>query len=59
LHAATHAGALDIEGREALLRYVQRPPLAQDRLEVRSDGLVRIALKRAYTDGTVTVEMDP
>ena len=35
------------------------PPLAQDRLEVRPDGLVRIALKRAYADGTVAVDMDP
>ncbi len=40
LHAATRAGALDVEGREALLRYVLRPPLAQDRLEMRPDGLV-------------------
>jgi hypothetical protein len=59
LHAATHAGALDAAGREALLRYVLRPPLAQDRIERRPDGLVRIALKRAYTDGTVAVDMDP
>src|SRR5438477_3739739 len=40
-------------------RYVLRPPLAQDRVELRSDGLVRIALKRAYADGTVAVDMDP
>jgi hypothetical protein len=59
LHAATRAGALDAAGREALLRYVLRPPLAQDRIERRPDGLVRIALKRAYTDGTVAVDMDP
>ncbi len=26
---------------------------------MRPDGLVRIALKRAYTDGTVAVDMDP
>ena len=26
LHAATRAGALDVAGREALLRYVLRPP---------------------------------
>ena len=26
LHAATRAGALDLAGREALLRYVLRPP---------------------------------
>jgi hypothetical protein len=59
LHAATRAGALDVPGREALLRYVLRPPIAQERLERRPDGLVRIALKRAYADGTVAVEMDP
>lgn len=59
LHAATRAGALDAEGREALLRYVLRPPLAQERVELREDGLVRIALKRAYSDGTVAVDMDP
>ena len=36
LHAATRAGALDIQGREALLRYVLRPPLAQTRLSQRT-----------------------
>jgi hypothetical protein len=59
LHAATRAGALDVAGREALLRYVLRPPIAQERVEHRQDGLVRIALKRAYADGTVAVDMDP
>ena len=33
LHAATRAGALDVSGREALLRYVLRPPIAQDKVE--------------------------
>lgn len=59
LHAATRAGALDREGREALLRYVLRPPIAKERLETRPDGLVRITLKRAYSDGTIAVDMDP
>lgn len=59
LHAATRAGAFDAGGREALLRYVLRPPIAQERLEQRPDGLVRITLKKAYTDGTVAVDMDP
>ncbi len=59
LHAATRAGALDLAGREALLRYVLRPPLAQERLELRPDGLVRIVLKRAFGDGTSAVDMDP
>jgi hypothetical protein len=59
LHAATCAGALDGPGREALVRYVLRPPIAQERLELQKDGLVRITLKRAYADGTALVDMDP
>jgi Putative transposase/Transposase zinc-binding domain len=59
LHAATRAGALDSAGREALLHYVLRPPVAQERVEQRPDGLVRITLKKAYSDGTVAVDMDP
>jgi hypothetical protein len=59
LHAATRAGALDTAGREALLRYVLRPPVAQERIEPQKDGLITISLKRAYADGTVAVVMDP
>jgi hypothetical protein len=59
LHAATRAGALDPAGREALLHYVLRPPVAQERVEQRPDGLVRITLKKAYRDGTIAVDMDP
>lgn len=59
LHAATRAGALDPQGREKLLCYVLRPPIANKRIEQRPDGLVRIALKRAFSDGTLAVEMDP
>jgi hypothetical protein len=59
LHAATRAGAFHPAGREALLRYVLRPPVAQERVELRPDGLVRITLKKAYADGTIAVDMDP
>jgi len=59
LHAATRAGGLDAEGREALLRYVLRPPIAQERVDQRHGDLVRITLKKAYWDGTVAVDMDP
>jgi hypothetical protein len=59
LHAATRAGALHLAGREALLRYVLRSPLAQQRRQRGAGDLLRITLKRAYADGTVSVEMDP
>ncbi len=36
-----------------------RPPIGEERLEARPDGLVRIQLKKAFSDGTVAVEMDP
>ena len=59
LHAATRAGALHAAGREALLRYVVRPAVAQERVELPPDGLVRITLKKADADGTIAVDMDP
>ena len=37
----------------------RRPPVAQERVELRQDGLVRIVLKRPFADGTLAVEMDP
>ncbi len=57
LHAATCACAEDAGGRERLLRYVLRPAVAQERLTKTEEGLVRIALKRPWSDGTVAVEM--
>ncbi len=59
LHAATRAGALDARAREALVKYVLRPPLAQDRVTPGPDGLVRLALKRPFADGTVAIDLDP
>lgn len=59
LHAATRAGSHHPAAREALLRYALRPPVAKERLATRPDGLVRITLKRAYSDGTDAVDMDP
>ena len=59
LHAATRAGGLDEEGREALLKYILRPAVAQERVTRGPDGLVRIGLKKAFSDGTVAVDLDP
>jgi hypothetical protein len=59
LHAATRAGGLDLRAREALLKYVLRPPIAQERVTQGPDGLVRIALKRPFADGTIAIDLDP
>jgi hypothetical protein len=59
LHAATRAGALDAVAREALCKYVLRPPIAPERVTEGPDGLVRIPLKKPFSDGTVAVDMDP
>jgi hypothetical protein len=68
LHAATRAGAADEQGREALLKYdpwksptgdILRPPLSTERLLPGPDWLVRIALKKPFSDGTVAVDLDP
>ncbi len=40
LHAATRAGAMDDAGREALLKYVLRPAVAQERVTRGPEGLV-------------------
>ena len=59
LHAATRAGAQDERGRDALICYVLRPPLATERLKPGPDGLVRIELKKAFRDGTYAIDLDP
>jgi hypothetical protein len=49
----------DEQGREALLKYILRPAVAQERVTRGPDGLVRIALKKPFADGTVAVDLDP
>jgi hypothetical protein len=59
LHAATHAGSHDRRAREALVKYILRPPIAEERLHVMPDDRVRIALRRPFRDGTYAIDMDP
>jgi len=59
LHAATHAGGHDARAREALVKYILRPPIAQERLHLLPDHLVRIVLRRPSRDGTTAVDLDP
>jgi hypothetical protein len=59
LHAHTRAGAEDDVGRNNLLGYVLRPPIAQEHVTFTEEGLVAIQLKKPFRDDTVSVEMDP
>ncbi len=59
LHAATTAPAHDVRARETLCKYVLRPPLAEQRVKKLPNGLVRVDLKRAFSDGTVAIDLDP
>ena len=59
LHAATTARGDDARGREALVKYVLRPPVANERIQMTPDGLVRLLLKKPFRDGTAGIEMQP
>src|SRR5690606_9396594 len=59
LHAATSARADDAVGREALCKYILRPPTAQVNIRLGSDDLVRRQLRRPFSDGTSALDLDP
>lgn len=59
LNAATTVDGDEEAGREALCRYVLRPPIAHEHLEHLSDELVRIHLRHPFADGTTAVDLDP
>jgi hypothetical protein len=59
LHAATRVAANDKQGRVALCKYILRPPLANDRLKILDDKVVRLEFKKPWSDGTSSVELAP
>ena len=59
LHAAVSVGAEDRDRLERLCRYVLRPPVVQDRLELLDDGRVLLELKTPFWDGTTHVAYEP
>jgi hypothetical protein len=59
LHGATRVAANDTQGRLALCKYILRPPLANDRLKILDDGNVRIQLKKPWSNGTTSVDLEP
>jgi hypothetical protein len=50
LHAQTKVAANDKKGRENLCKYILRPPLANDRLKILDDKLVRLEFKKPWSD---------
>jgi len=52
LHANVAPAAHDRKRIEKLCRYLLRPPVAQDRLQLTDDGRVLMELRRPWSDGT-------
>jgi hypothetical protein len=42
-----------------LCKYILRPPLASDRVKILDDNLVRLELKKPWSDGTSAVDLPP
>ena len=40
-----------------LLRYIARPPLANDRLTLADDGTIRYSMKKPWSDGTIEIQL--
>ena len=59
LHAAASIGAEDRDRLGRLCRYVLRPPVVQDRLELLDDGRVLLELKTPFWDGTTHIVFEP
>ena len=59
MHARQVVDGRDRRQLERLCRYVTRPPIAQDRLTLRSDGTLELELKSIWKDGTRAIVFSP
>ena len=59
LHAAIVMRAGERERLERLCRYALRPPIAETRLRVDTDGHVWITLRHPWADGTTQLRFEP
>jgi hypothetical protein len=59
VHAVERVEARDRARLERLCRYLARPPVAEERLERRSDGRLELTFKNAWKDGTRAVLLEP
>jgi len=59
LHAGVTVKAGDRDQLERLIRYICRPALSHDRLELTDDGRVSLRLKTAFSDGSTRILLRP
>ena len=59
VHAQQVVDGRDRPQLERLCRYITRPPLAQDSLELRADGRIELTLKSMWRDGTRAIVFEP
>ena len=59
VHAGVGIRSTDRKGLERLCRYGLRPPVAADRLALRSDGRLSYRLKTPWRNGTTHVLFEP
>jgi len=59
LHAGVRIGRGQRGRLERLGRYLLRPAICLDRLRLREDGLYQYDFKRAWSDGTVGIVLEP
>ncbi len=59
VHAKQLVDGRDRKQLERLCRYITRPPLSQDRVELRPDGRIELTLKSVWRDGTRAVVFEP
>ena len=59
LHAGVGVEAEQREKLERLARYVSRPPVSVERLDLTAQGQVRYRLKTPYRDGTTHIVLEP
>lgn len=59
LHAAVRVPAHERGRLERLCRYITRPALAEERIELDSNGQVRLRLKTPWRDGTTHLVLSP
>jgi hypothetical protein len=59
VHANTCARAGDRERLEHMIKYLARPPIANDRLTELPDGRLALRFKQAWRDGTTHVVFTP